>query len=126
MERPDDHVDDQHIRIRGYTEGIDSVWVRLSWFEINMVYCFTRRGVNCNRGEKLLETGSFRVNVSDIFSNLEGGVGGGINSLVLLIQIGSEMDISRGDGVLSIFSLRQTPEEYVVVREPPVVGVGAV
>ena len=39
-----------------------------------MVECFTRGVVNFNRSDNFREAGSFRVDISGRFSNLEGGL----------------------------------------------------
>ena len=63
-----------------------------------MVDCLTRGGVNFDHGDNFRYTGSFRFNVSDIFSNLEGGVGGGRRILVLIVYLSVKRTSEGGRG----------------------------
>ena len=93
MERTDGAVDIEHLRIGWYTEGANLGGVRLSWFDLNIVECFTIGGVNCDCGDNFWVAVSFRINLSYGMSNLEGEVVRGRQIIFLLSQIFRETDI---------------------------------
>ena len=89
MERPDEAIDNEYIRVGWFMEGTDPDQVILSGFAFNKAHGIILGGVICDLVDNFWEAGYFKVNIRGGLStgkSIECGVVGGGRNLVHIVH----------------------------------------